>query len=130
MGAGISFLFLYILEAQSVLMQQTALGLRVHKDNGRRLATEPDTPREGWRKHGQVKQQPGSNSHLLPLLPFHDWYFVLACMRLSGSGQNLRAQVNTSGPLSRRLKIRTVSQTTTGYRLEIAPGVLETSRPR
>lgn len=47
MGAGISFLFVYILEAQSVLMQQPALCLRVHKDNGRRLATEPDTPEEG-----------------------------------------------------------------------------------
>lgn len=81
MGAGISFLFLYMLEAQTVLMRHPALGLRVHKDDGRRLATEPNTPGEGWRKHGQVKQQPGSNSHLL----FHGRDFVLACMRLTGS---------------------------------------------
>lgn len=59
-AAGISFLFLYTLEAQIVLMWQPAWGLRVHKDKIRRLATEPDTPREGWRNRTRLNSSLGA----------------------------------------------------------------------
>ena len=65
-------------------LQQSFLGLRVHKDNGGRWTMQPDTPRDGLTKHRHIKQQPGSNSYRLPL---NEGYFELTCMRLAVSGR-------------------------------------------
>lgn len=83
MGAGISCLFPYRPWAQIIPMQQTALGLRVHRDDGCHLALEPDT-RLG-RGVGNSIRLNSSLKTIRTCFQFSQsifWHSMPACMRL------------------------------------------------